>query len=67
MQTLTQFLFLLNFVTFASLAGFTLDQFPVVALGALVIAALSALVAVVLVLEETAEQRAWQEFKARQK
>lgn len=54
MQTLTQFLFLLNFVTFASLAGFMLEQSPIVALGALIIAALSALVAVVLVLQENA-------------
>lgn len=54
MQTLTQFLFMLNFVTFASLAGFVLEQSPIVALGALIIAALSALVAVVLVLQENA-------------
>lgn len=66
MQTLAQIAFLFAFALFAMIAGLMLETAPVLAVFALIIAALCALVAVVSVLEESAEQRAWAEFKARQ-
>lgn len=66
MQTLTQIAFLFAFALFAMISGMMLSTAPVVAVAALIIAALCALVAIVSVLQESAEQRAWAEFKARQ-
>ena len=66
MQTLTQIAFLFAFALFARISGMMLATAPVVAVAALIIAALCALVAIVSVLQESAEQRAWAEFKARQ-
>lgn len=66
MQTLIQIAFLFAFALFAMISGMMLATAPVVAVAALIIAALCALVAIVSVLQESAEQRAWAEFKARQ-
>jgi len=66
MQTLIQFAFIFAFMLFSMLSGMMISTTPVVAIAALIIAALCALVAVVLVLEESAEQRAFNNWKARQ-
>lgn len=66
MTTLIQIAFLFAFALFAMISGMMLATAPVVAVAALIIAALCALVAIVSVLQESAEQRAWAEFKARQ-
>lgn len=66
MTTLIQTAFLFAFALFAMISGMMLATAPVVAVAALIIAALCALVAIVSVLQESAEQRAWAEFKARQ-
>lgn len=66
MQTLVQIASLFAFALFAMLAGFMIETAPVLAVYALIIAALCALMAVVSVLQESAEERAWNEFKARQ-
>ena len=66
MQTLIQIAFLSAFALFAMISGMMLATAPVVAVAALIIAALCALVAIVSVLQESAEQRAFNNWKARQ-
>ena len=66
MQTLIQIAFLFAFGLFAMFSGMMLSTAPVVAVAALIIAALCALVAIVSVLQEIADNRAFNNWKARQ-
>lgn len=66
MQTLIQIAFLFAFALFAMISGMMLATAPVVAVAALIIAAMCALVAIVSVLQEIADNSAFNNWKARQ-
>ena len=66
MQTLIQVAFLFAFALFSMISGMMLATAPVVAVAALIIAAMCALVAIVSVLQEIADDRAFNNWKARQ-
>lgn len=66
MQTLIQIAFLFAFALFSMISGMMLATAPVAAVAALIIAAMCALVAIASVLQESAEQRAFNNWKARQ-
>lgn len=66
MQTLIQIAFLFAFALFSMISGMMLSTAPVVAVAALIIAAMCALVAIVSVLQEIADNRAFNNWKARQ-